>query len=39
MTGDLIVMDGGRWMQGAGGPTFRAMQDWTDDQWDAMRKK
>ena len=39
ITGDLIVMDGGRWMQGAGGPTFRAMQDWTEDQWDAMRKK
>jgi NAD(P)-dependent dehydrogenase (short-subunit alcohol dehydrogenase family) len=39
ITGDLIVMDGGRWMQGAGGPTFRAMQDWTDDQWEAMRKK
>jgi NAD(P)-dependent dehydrogenase (short-subunit alcohol dehydrogenase family) len=39
MTGDLIVMDGGRWMQGTGGPTFRAMQDWNDAQWDAMRKK
>lgn len=39
VTGDLIVMDGGRWMQGAGGPTFRAMQDWDDAQWDAMRKK
>jgi NAD(P)-dependent dehydrogenase (short-subunit alcohol dehydrogenase family) len=39
ITGDLIVMDGGRWMQGAGGPTFRAMQDWTDEQWDAMRKR
>jgi NAD(P)-dependent dehydrogenase (short-subunit alcohol dehydrogenase family) len=39
ITGDLIVMDGGRWMQGAGGPTFRAMQDWTDAQWEAMRKK
>jgi NAD(P)-dependent dehydrogenase (short-subunit alcohol dehydrogenase family) len=39
ITGDLIVMDGGRWMQGAGGPTFRAMQDWTDQQWEAMRKK
>ncbi|ROZ69170.1 SDR family oxidoreductase [Ramlibacter sp. WS9] len=37
ITGDLIVMDGGRWMQGAGGPTFRAMQDWTDDQWKKMR--
>ena len=39
VTGDLIVIDGGRWMQGAGGPTFRAMQDWTDDQWDSMRKR
>ena len=39
ITGDLIVMDGGRWMSGAGGPTFRAMQDWTDDQWEAMRKR
>lgn len=39
VTGDLIVIDGGRWMQGAGGPTFRAMQDWNDDQWDAMRKR
>lgn len=37
MTGDLIVMDGGRWMQGVGGPQFRAMQDWNDERWDAMR--
>jgi len=39
VTGDLIVIDGGRWMQGASGPTFRAMQDWDDDQWNAMRKR
>jgi NAD(P)-dependent dehydrogenase (short-subunit alcohol dehydrogenase family) len=39
ITGDLIVMDGGRWMQGIGGPTNRAMQDWDDAQWDAMRKR
>lgn len=39
VTGDLVVMDGGRWMQGVGGPTFRAMQDWTDAQWEAMRKR
>jgi NAD(P)-dependent dehydrogenase (short-subunit alcohol dehydrogenase family) len=39
ITGDLIVMDGGRWMQGVGGPSVRAMQDWSDAQWDAMRKK
>lgn len=37
LTGDLIVMDGARWMQGVGGPQFRAMQDWGDEQWDAMR--
>ena len=39
VTGDLVVIDGGRWMQGVGGPTFRTMQDWTDEQWDAMRSK
>lgn len=39
ITGDLIVMDGGRWMQGVGGPSVRAMQEWSDAQWDAMRKK
>jgi len=39
ITGEMIVIDGGRWMQGVGGPTFRAMQDWSDEQWDAMRGK
>jgi NAD(P)-dependent dehydrogenase (short-subunit alcohol dehydrogenase family) len=39
VTGDLVVIDGGRWMQGVGGPSFRAMQDWTEEQWDAMRSK
>jgi NAD(P)-dependent dehydrogenase (short-subunit alcohol dehydrogenase family) len=39
ITGDLVVIDGGRWMQGIGGPTWRAMQDWGDAQWDAMRKR
>jgi len=39
ITGDLIVIDGGRWMQGVGGPSARAMQDWTDEQWQAMRKR
>jgi NAD(P)-dependent dehydrogenase (short-subunit alcohol dehydrogenase family) len=39
ITGELIVMDGGRWMQGVGGPSARAMQDWTDEQWQAMRKR
>jgi NAD(P)-dependent dehydrogenase (short-subunit alcohol dehydrogenase family) len=39
VTGDLIVIDGGRWMQGVGGVQTRAMQGWNDEQWDAMRKK
>jgi len=39
MTGDLLVMDGGRWMQGVGGPMFRRMQDWNDDQWNSMRSQ
>ncbi|CAI8781327.1 SDR family oxidoreductase [Pseudomonas serbica] len=37
INGEMIVMDGGRWMQGVGGPSFRAMQDWNEDQWQAMR--
>lgn len=39
ITGECVVIDGGRWMQGVGGPTFRAMQDWSDEQWDALRGK
>jgi NAD(P)-dependent dehydrogenase (short-subunit alcohol dehydrogenase family) len=39
ITGDLIVIDGGRWMQGVNGPNSRAMQDWTEEQWQAMRKR
>jgi NAD(P)-dependent dehydrogenase (short-subunit alcohol dehydrogenase family) len=39
ITGDLIVIDGGRWMQGVDGPSVRAMQDWTEDQWQALRKR
>ena len=32
-------MDGGRWMQGVGGVNNRAMQNWTDEQWEAVRKR
>lgn len=39
ITGDLIVMDGGRWMQGVGGPSVRAMQDWSEAQWEAIRQR
>lgn len=38
LTGDLVVMDDGRWMQGVGGANNRAMQDWSDTQWDGVRK-
>lgn len=37
ITGEMVVIDGGRWMQGVGGPTFSAMQDWSEEQWQAMR--
>jgi NAD(P)-dependent dehydrogenase (short-subunit alcohol dehydrogenase family) len=39
ITGELVVIDGGRWMQGVGGPSLRAMQDWTEEQWEALRKR
>jgi NAD(P)-dependent dehydrogenase (short-subunit alcohol dehydrogenase family) len=39
ITGDLIVIDGGRWMQGIGGPSNRAMHDWSEEQWAALRKR
>jgi NAD(P)-dependent dehydrogenase (short-subunit alcohol dehydrogenase family) len=39
ITGDVIVIDGGRWMQGVGGPAVAAKQGWTDAQWQAMREK
>ena len=37
ITGDCVVIDGGRWMQGVGGPSLRAMQDWTDEKWAELR--
>ena len=39
ITGENVIIDGGRWMQYVGGPSQRAMQDWTDEQWDEMRKR
>jgi NAD(P)-dependent dehydrogenase (short-subunit alcohol dehydrogenase family) len=39
LTGDLIIIDGGRWMQGVGGPSVRAMQGWSEEQWESMRKR
>jgi NAD(P)-dependent dehydrogenase (short-subunit alcohol dehydrogenase family) len=39
VNGELVVIDGGRWMQGAGGPNARVMQSWTEEQWQALRKR
>lgn len=39
ISGEAIVIDGGRWMPGVGGPSVAAMQGWSDEQWDAMRAK
>jgi NAD(P)-dependent dehydrogenase (short-subunit alcohol dehydrogenase family) len=39
ISGEAIVIDGGRWMQGVGGPNVAAMQNWSDAQWEAMRAK
>jgi NAD(P)-dependent dehydrogenase (short-subunit alcohol dehydrogenase family) len=38
ITGDAIVIDGGKWLQGAAGPSARAMQDWSDETWHNLRK-
>jgi hypothetical protein len=39
INGEVIVMDGGRWMQGVGGPSVSSMQGWDDAKWEAMRAK
>lgn len=39
ITGESVVIDGGCWMQNVGGPNQRAMQDWTDVQWNSLRKR
>jgi NAD(P)-dependent dehydrogenase (short-subunit alcohol dehydrogenase family) len=39
ISGEAIVIDGGRWMQGVGGPSVAGMQGWSDAQWEAMRAK
>lgn len=37
ITGEAIVIDGGRWLQGAAGPSGLAMQGWDDATWGATR--
>jgi NAD(P)-dependent dehydrogenase (short-subunit alcohol dehydrogenase family) len=38
INGECVVIDGGRWMQGVGGATLRALSEWTDAQWTAFRE-
>ena len=39
ITGECVVIDGGRWLHGAGGAASRAMLDWGDDQWAEIRNR
>lgn len=37
ITGECIVIDGGRWMQGVGGNIARNLEGWTESDWAAFR--
>lgn len=37
ITGESIVIDGGKWLQGAAGPSAVRMQGWTDEAWANIR--
>jgi NAD(P)-dependent dehydrogenase (short-subunit alcohol dehydrogenase family) len=39
ITGEAIVIDGGKWLQGAAGPSAVNMQNWPDEIWEALRKR
>ncbi|MGP1677120.1 MAG: SDR family oxidoreductase [Burkholderiales bacterium] len=38
ITGEAIVIDGGKWLQGAAGPSAVNMQNWPDETWENLRK-
>jgi NAD(P)-dependent dehydrogenase (short-subunit alcohol dehydrogenase family) len=38
ITGEAVVIDGGKWLQGAAGPSAFTMQNWPDETWDSLRK-
>jgi len=37
ITGEAVVIDGGKWLQGAAGPGAVEMQGWDDARWAATR--
>lgn len=39
ITGEAVVIDGGRWLQGAAGASAYHMQHWPDSTWDSLRPK
>ncbi len=38
ISGECIVIDGGRWMQGVGGNIARTLERWTNDDWERFRQ-
>jgi enoyl-[acyl-carrier-protein] reductase (NADH) len=38
ITGEVVVIDGGKWLQGAAGPSAVTMQEWPDETWNSLRK-
>lgn len=38
ITGEAIVIDGGKWLQGAAGPSAATMQAWPEETWSKLRK-
>ncbi len=39
ITGEAVVIDGGKWLQGAAGPSVVDMQGWPDDTWNSLRER
>jgi hypothetical protein len=39
VTGECVVIDGGKRYLGGAGASASSMLDWTDAQWDAVREK
>lgn len=39
ITGEAVIIDGGRWLQGAAGASAYNMQQWPDSTWDSLKPK
>ena len=38
ITGEMVVIDGGKWLQGAAGASASVMQAWSDETWASVRR-